>query len=100
MTKIITAMNQYNVNNELKNKENIEVIGKNIQYKEGILELLENNTNIDYIILEDNLSGEIKTEELIVKILEKNKKIKIIIINNKKEKNNYKNKNLINLFIN
>ncbi len=100
MTKIITAMNQYNVNNELKNKENIEVIGKNIQYKEGILELLENNTNIDYIILEDNLSGEIKTEELIVKILEKNKKIKIIIINNKKEKNNYKNKNVINLFIN
>ena len=43
MTKIITAMNQYNVNNELKNKENIEMIIKNIQYKEGILEFLENN---------------------------------------------------------
>ena len=98
--KIITAIGNEILNEKLKKQNNFEVIIEDIQYKEGILELLENNTNIDYIILEDNLSGEIKTEELIVKILEKNKKIKIIIINNKKEKNNYKNKNVINLFIN
>ena len=38
MTKIITAMNNSKVNEELTKEKNVEVIGKNIQYKEGILE--------------------------------------------------------------
>ena len=74
MTKIITAMNNSKVNEELTKEKNVEVIGKNIQYKEGILELLDINSNIDYIIFEENLFGEIQTEKLIKKIYEKNKK--------------------------
>ena len=69
MTKIITAMNNSKVNEELTKEKNVEVIGKNIQYKEGILELLDINSNIDYIIFEENLFGEIHTEKLIKKIL-------------------------------
>ena len=100
MTKIITAMNNSKVNEELTKEKNVEVIGKNIQYKEGILELLDINSNIDYIIFEENLFGEIHTEKLIKKIYEKNKKIKIILIIKKENKNeiNIKNKNIIKIY--
>ena len=78
MKKIITAMNNPNLNEELKKESNIKIIGRDIQYKEGILEILENNIEINYIIIDNNLPGEIELNKLIEKILEKNKKIKII----------------------
>ena len=46
MIKIITAMNNPKINDELKNEKNIELICKDIFYKEGILEILENEINI------------------------------------------------------
>lgn len=94
MIKIITAMNNPKINDELKNEKNIELICKDIFYKEGILEILENEINIDYIIINSELPGEIKLNNLIEKILEKNEKIKIIILIKKENKNNfYKIKN-------
>lgn len=65
--KIITAINNPIINEKLK-KEKIEVIGKDIQYKEGILEILENNKEINFILINENLPGEIKNDELINKI--------------------------------
>ena len=92
--KIITAMNNPKLNEELKNEKNIELICKDIFYKEGILEILENEININYIIINSELPGEIKLNNLIEKILEKNEKIKIIILIKKENKNNfYKIKN-------
>ena len=79
--KIITAINNPKLNDELKNEKNIEIICKDIFYKEGILEILENEINIDYIIINSQLEGEIKLNKLIEKIIEKNEKIKIIFIN-------------------
>ena len=115
--KILTAMNNPKINEELKNEKNVEIICKDIFYKEGILEILEKEINIDYIFINYKLPGEIKLNNLIEKIIEKNKKIKIIILikkenkNNlykiKKEKNNeknleiikdIKNKNIIRIF--
>ena len=114
--KIITALNNAKLNEELKNEKNINLICKNIFYKEGILEILENEINIDYIILNNNLPGEIKLNNLIEKIIEKNEKIKIIILIKKENKNNFykikkekindnieiikdiKNKNIIRIF--
>lgn len=115
--KILTAMNNPKINEELKNEKNVEIICKDIFYKEGILEILENEINIDYIFIDYELPGEIKLNNLIEKIMERNKKIKIIILikeenkNNlykiKKEKNNennleiikdIKNKNIIRIF--
>ena len=83
--KIITAINNEKIFKELKTKKNIKIISNNIQYKEGILEILEKNKNINYIILDENLYGQIKIEELIKKIKLINKKINIIIILNKKD---------------
>ena len=100
MIKIITAVNNPKLNEELKKENNIKIIGIDIQYKEGILELLENNKEIDYIIIDEKLPGEIQFDILIEKISEKNKKIKIIILIKKenKEKINIKNKNLIKIY--
>lgn len=102
MKKIITAMNNPILNEELKKENDIELICKDIQYKEGILEVLENNIEINYIIIDSNLPGEIEFEYLIEKILEINKIIKIIFTIKKENKNNIKmnlnNKEIIKIF--
>lgn len=100
MIKIITAVNNPNLNEELKIEKNIEIIGRDIQYKEGVLELLEKNIEINYIIIDENLPGEIELNKLIEKILEKNKKIKIIITIKKENKNkiNLNNKKIIKIY--
>ena len=82
---IITAINNEKIFKELKSKKNIKIISKDIQYKKGILEILEKNKNINYIIFNENLYGQIKIEELIKKIKTINNKINIIIILNKKD---------------
>lgn len=98
MIKIITAVNNPNLHDELKNENNIKIIGRDIQYREGILELLENDTEINYIIIDEKIPGEIELNKLIENILEKNKKIKIIILIKKENKINLKNKNLIKIY--
>lgn len=87
MKKIITAINNPIINEKLK-KEKIEVIGKDIQYKEGILEILENNKEINFILINENLPGEIKNDELINKIKKINKNIEIIFFIKKENKKN------------
>lgn len=64
---------------ELRNSD-IQVIANDIQYKEGILEYLNESIDINYLVLDDNLPGEISTKDLIEKIKEKNNRIKIILI--------------------
>jgi len=93
MKKIITAINNPKLNEELKKENNFEIIGKDIQYKEAVLEILEKNNNIDLIILSEKIPGEIELENLIKKIKLINKEIKIIIILEKE--NNYLEKILI-----
>ena len=87
MKKIITAINNPIINEKLK-KEKIEVIGKDIQYKEGILEILENNKEINFILINEKLPGEIKNEELINRIKKINKNIEIIFFIKKENRKN------------
>lgn len=96
MNNIILAINNEKIYEELKEEENINIISNNIQYKEGILDILEKNKNINFIILNENLPGEIKLEELLLKINKINNKIKIIIILKKQNFNKEKitNKNI------
>lgn len=82
---ILLAINNEKIFKELKNNKKIKVIYNDIQYKEGILEILEKNKNINCIIFNESLYGQIKIEELIKKIKKINSKIKLIIILNKKD---------------
>ena len=90
MKTIMTAINNYKLNEKLKEENKFKIIGKDIQYKEAILEILEKNKNIDIIIINEKIPGEINLLNLIKKIQLINRKIKIIIIleneNIKKEK--------------
>ncbi len=80
MKKIITAINNPKLNEELKKEKNFEIIGKDIQYKEAILEILESNHFIDLIIVSEKIPGQINLEKLIEKIKLINNEIKIIFI--------------------
>ena len=84
MIKIITALGNPILNNELRKYSEFEVIGKDIQYMDGIIELLEINPNINYLILSEILDGQTDLTDLIDKIIKINRKIKIIIILNDK----------------
>ena len=84
MIKIITAIGNTNLNNQLKKYEEFRVIGNDIFYKEGVFELLENNKDIDYIILGELINKD--NDYFIEKIKEINNKIKIIFIINGKNK--------------
>ena len=79
MKKILTTIENEKINNELNKIENFKVISNDIQYKEGIIEILENMQDIDFIILNSLLPGEINLFELIKKINLLNEKIKIIL---------------------
>ena len=91
MKKIITALQNENVNKKLSEHNNIKIMANDIQYQEGILEILEIEQNIDFIIFSELIPGNMKIEELIEKIRQKNENIKIIIIleNKKQELENY-----------
>ena len=85
MKRILTAIGNEKINNELNKIENFKVISNDIQYKEGIIEILEDIQDIDFIILNSLLPGEINLIELIKQINLLNEKVKLIIFI---EKNN------------
>lgn len=80
MNKIITAMGNLNLNERLKKENDFLVYPNDILYKEAILEILEKNKEFNILIINDNLPGEISFKELINKIKNINKNIKIIFI--------------------
>lgn len=86
MKKIITALGNQVLNNELKKINEFEIVANDLQYKEAIIELLEINKNVNYIILSGFLPGNITLTDLITKIKIINNNIEIIILLEKKEK--------------
>lgn len=80
MNNILVALNNQKIFNKLLEEKNINIINKNILYREGIIEALENNVEINYIIIDEKIPGEIELNNLINQITEINKKIKIILI--------------------
>lgn len=84
MGKKILIANSKKINRKIKSE--IEIVSNNIQYKEGIIEILESNKNIDYILFSENLMGQIENEKLINEILKIKKDIIIYILVNKKSK--------------
>ena len=76
MNKIVTAIGNKNINLKLKQEEKIEVIGEDIQYEDGILELLEKEININFLIISEEIVNKNKIINLIEKIKIINKYIK------------------------
>ena len=97
MLEIITALGNPKLNEELN--KIIKINHKDIQYKEGILELLENNNKINLIIINEKIPGKIEINLLIEKILKINSEIKIYLIL-EKEKNIIKNNNIYFIYNN
>lgn len=97
---ILTAIDEEKMLRKIEESKDINIILKDIKYKEGIIEYLEKNRNIDCILINENLNGQIKIEALIEKIKIINNKIKIIIILNKNDlkKEEYLLKNKIKYF--
>ena len=86
MKQIITALGNPILNNRLKKEEDFIILTKDIQYQDGIFEILEKEEKIDFLILSEILLGENTIEKLVEKIKQKNNKINIIVIlENKKE---------------
>lgn len=103
MKKIITAIGNEILNKKLKKENDFEVIIEDIQYKEGIIEYLEKENNIDILIISELLPGNIELKELIKKIKNINSNIEIIIFleNKNTELENYLYaKGVYNIFYN
>lgn len=83
--KIITAIGNPEINERLKLEKNYEVIGRDIQYQEGILEILEEKEDIEILLISNNLPEEIEFKLLISKIINLNKKLDIIVFLREKD---------------
>ena len=102
MKKIILAITNNKLEEKIRENNNIKIICNNLQYREAILEILEKNKNIDFILINEKLLGIISIEELIKKIKIINNKINIIIFLEKENINKIiklKNLNVNNIYM-
>ena len=72
--------------NEIKNKTDIEIVGRFFAYPEAIDEFLEKYKNIELIIISEDFFNNYKKE--LMNIKENNNKKFIVIVDNKKEEIN------------
>lgn len=82
MKRIITANGNEELNNILKRQKDIIVESKDIQYQEGIIEALDKYKDLEYIILSEDIIGNLELEDLIRTIVMLKNDIKIILIAN------------------
>jgi len=103
MKQIITAMGEPKLNEEIAKENGYNVVASDIQYQEGVLELLEENSNTDMLILSSIIPGGDTIYDFINKIKEINAKLKIIIILEKQNdelKNFLISKGIFDIFYN
>ena len=79
MKMVITVIGNQRLNTILKNEKNINILTNDISYPEGILETIEKYAKVEYCIISEDLVKN-NTIELIKRIIEKVKNIKIIFI--------------------
>ena len=76
--KAITAIGENSINEELRKEKIYEIIGNDIPYQEGVIDILEGNSLIEVIFLSENLIGEYEIKEFINKIKKISSEIEII----------------------
>ena len=87
MINILTAILNENINYKLKEYEKINIKYDDIQYEEGLIEILENDSNIDILIVNSIFYKNIISKNLMKLI---NKETTIILIKLKEEVYEYK----------
>lgn len=87
MINILTAILNENINYKLKEYEKINIKYDDIQYEEGLIEIIENDSNIDILILNSIFYKNIISKKLMKLI---NKETIIILIKLKEEVYEYK----------
>ncbi len=98
---ILTAVGNPILNDEIKKINGLTIINNDIQYQDGIFEILELKKEIDFIIISQLIPGNLELEELVEKIKKINPKIKIILIlekNNDKLEENLMKKGVYKIF--
>ncbi len=80
--RILIAMDNKKLIDKIIKKN---LIYKNVQYREAILEILQRIKNINFILISEKIPGEISIEELIKKIKKINYKIIIIFVLDKED---------------
>lgn len=86
MKRIITAIGNEKLNNILREKEEIIIENKDIQYQEGIFEALDKYKNIDIVVLNEDIIGNLELEDLIRSIIILKNDIEIILITERQER--------------
>lgn len=102
MKKVILAIDNKKIIDKIKEVNNLKVILKKVQYREAILEILKKEKNINFIFINEKLSGQISIENLINKIKMINKEINIIFFLEKediKKENKLKKMGIKNIYI-
>lgn len=82
--KIITALANEEINKKIK-ENGLEIIGKDIQYQEAVIQILEINKSVDLLILSSLLQGDLNIYEFINIIKYKFPNLEIIIILEKED---------------
>lgn len=82
--KIITALANEEINKRIKEK-GMGIIGKDIQYQEAVIQILEINKSVDLLILSSILQGDLNIYEFINIIKYKFPNLEIIIILEKED---------------
>ena len=103
MQKILTAINNPEINRRLKSIKEFNVYENDIQYKEAIIDILEEKNDFDIIILYEKLPGEISIIDLVKKIKIINNEINFIFIfenENKELEKELINENIKTIFYN
>jgi len=80
MKKIITAIGDEKIHNIFKQGGEYKVIGKDIQYQEGILEALEQTDEIELLMMSDFLPGDFSITEMVRKIKKRKKELEIYVL--------------------
>lgn len=80
MKKVITAIGNPILNNRLKNEREYNVIAPDIQYQEGILEIMQKIRDIDILIISEVIQGEFNIKEMVNKIKIINSEIDIFVL--------------------
>ena len=66
--RLITAIGTNELNKKIKEKNIYEVIGNDIPYQDGVIDILKGNSDINILILSDTLPGEYDVKKFIMEI--------------------------------